>query len=242
VVVMQVDTRQAAMNDETDSPSLLAKITWVDPQTGVQSEYPLVEGASITIGRSSSNDIAIPDRHVSRQHAIVTYRDGIFMINDLESANGTFVNDEMIREPFPLMSGDVIRLYVPTLKFVAAVEGAADLSATGQLTATDGPQTGYGELVITNGPQKEQIVRLLLEEVVIGRATSNATWEIGLQDTSVSRPHARMERRQDVWMLFDLGSSNGTFVNGTPVSGKGRALKHGDVITFGGTTVEFHDT
>ncbi len=93
----------------SDSPLALAKITWKHPQTGVVQEFVLTEGATATIGRQAGNDICIPEQHVSRQHAVINYRDGIFMITDLGSANGTLVNNVMIYEKGrPLRDGDIL--------------------------------------------------------------------------------------------------------------------------------------
>jgi pSer/pThr/pTyr-binding forkhead associated (FHA) protein len=222
-------------------PSLsLAKVTWQHPQTGAIQEFVLTEGSTATIGRQAGNDICIPEQHVSRQHAVINYRDGIFMITDLGSANGTFVNDRQLTEPFPLASGDVIRLYVPVLNFSATVtdEDQRNAEERGTLiTATI--STGKGKLIITTGPQEGSTIPLLLNKVTIGRATSKADWEVGLQDPSVSRPHARLEMMENNWVLFDLGSANGTLVNNTAVNEKGRPLRDGDIMTFGATIVLF---
>lgn len=217
---------------------LLAKLTWTDPTSGAQREHVLVEGATATIGRSSTNDICIPEHHVSRQHAVINYRDGIFVITDLGSANGTFVNDEQVNEPFPLFSGDQIRLYVPTVSFSATVteEERHRAEEQGELI-TASIHTGKGKLIITSGQQEGQVIPLLIDEIVIGRATSNATWEISLRDASVSRPHARLQRTEDAWLLFDLGSSNGTRINNTPVTEQGRVLRDGDIISIGTTLI-----
>lgn len=217
----------------------LAKIVWLDPHTGATREYVLQEGATATIGRSSSNDIHIPEQHVSRQHAVVSYRDGIFMVSDLGSANGTFVNDMKVEEPYPLMVGDELRLFVPTLQFLAATtEEAEEASDTGRFIKV---KTGdKATLTITNGPQEGQTIALLLEDLQIGRATLNATWEIVLQDPTVSRPHARLVKEDSNWMLYDLGSANGTAVNSTPVIGdKPHKLNTGDTIAFGATMTLF---
>lgn len=216
----------------------LAKLVWSDSQSGQLAEYYLSEGATATIGRASNNDICIPNKHVSRQHAVITYRDGVFVISDLSSANGTFVNDLQLTEPFPLASGDVIRLYVPILKFTAVVDDDEALEATqrGRLI-TETFSTGKGQLMITSGPQEGHVIPLLLQKVTIGRATSKATWEIGLQDPSVSRPHARMELEDTIWRLFDLGSANGTFVNDAPVGEGGCVLQDGDVLLLGATKI-----
>jgi len=222
-------------------PSLsLAKVTWQHPQTDAIQEFVLTEGSTATIGRQAGNDICIPEQHVSRQHAVINYRDGIFMITDLGSANGTFVNDRQLTEPFPLASGDVIRLYVPILNFSATVtdEDQRNAEERGTLiTATI--STGKGKLIITTGPQEGSTIPLLLNKVTIGRATSKADWEVGLQDPSVSRPHARLEMMDNNWVVFDLGSANGTLVNNTAVNEKGRPLRDGDIITFGATIVLF---
>lgn len=221
----------------TDIPSQkLAKVVWSDPVSGIVQEHVLTEGATATIGRSSINDITIPDQHVSRQHAVITYRSDGFGISDLGSANGTFVNDQRIDEFCPLASGDQIRLYIPVLLFSSSVsvQDYEEAAQTGSLiTASLGG--GEGELTIVNGPQEGEVIVLRLQEVTIGRATSSASWEIGLRDPSVSRPHARMVREDGDWMLYDLGSVNGTFVNRVAVGAQGHRLFDGDVIAFGGT-------
>lgn len=132
----------------------------------------------------------------------------------------------------------MIRLYVPTLVFAAA-EG--DDQHTDQMvpTAQAPEKTGQCKLVITNGPQEGQVIPMLLDELTVGRATSGASWEVALQDPSVSRPHARLEKISDSWLLKDLGSSNGTSVNGAPISDKGRVLRDGDVIALGASMLLF---
>lgn len=215
---------------------VLAKISWNDPQTGVIQEFFLTEGATASIGRLENNDICIKEQHVSRQHAVINYRDGVFLVNDLGSANGVWVNDVRVIEPYPLASGDEIRLYVPSMRFTAVLEDEATDGGTVISAIEEG---GGGRLVITNGPQEGTSIPLLTSEVRVGRATSKADWEICLQDPSVSRPHARLEHQQDVWIVYDLGSANGTLVNGTPVNEKGRVLRDGDVITFGATLTLF---
>src|SRR5690349_17629911 len=135
----------------------LAKISWEDPTDHEIREYVLMEGATATIGRSSANDITIPERHVSRQHAVINYREGIFTISDLGSANKTFVNDRQIDEPFPLAHGDIIRLYVRILTFSAMVTEEEEQMArtTGTLiTAAIPSPNGLSKLIVTAGAQE----------------------------------------------------------------------------------------
>ena len=220
----------------------LAKITWDDPDSGERREYVLSTGATATIGRSPDNPIHIPERHVSREHAVISFRDGIFMITDLGSANGTFVNDKPLSDPFPLAHGDVIRLYVPVLTFSALVTEAEHEQAkmTGTLVVPAGAG-GQPTLHITSGPQEGAEIRLLTPTLKIGRATRNATWDVALQDRAVSRPHAQIELQPSgEWAITDLGSANGTTVNGLPVTAnEPHPLADGTVITLGETTLLF---
>ena len=216
----------------------LAKLSWLDPSSNEKREYLLNEGATATIGRSSNNDIQIPEQHVSRQHAVISYRDGIFMIDDLGSSNGTFVNDKLVAEPFPLFAGDTIRLFEPIIEFLAVIEGDAIESSSTIIEATN--PDGQGSLIVTNGPQEGQTIPLLLHEVKIGRATSNATWEILLQDPSVSRPHALLQKQSTQWHITDLNSSNGTSVNNKQlIPNTETPLQDGDKIELGGSILLF---
>lgn len=66
----------------------------------------------------------------------------------------------------------------------------------------------------------------------VGRSPSCTVY---LADPAVSREHARIERRDDGWWLTDLGSSNGTYVNGELVSRQqARELQVGDEVRFTG--------
>ncbi|HYO88624.1 MAG TPA: FHA domain-containing protein [Candidatus Limnocylindrales bacterium] len=223
-------------------PLLLAKIVWRDPLTDAVQEFVLAEGATASIGRLDTSDISIKEQHVSRQHAVINFRDGVFLITDLGSANGVFVNGERIHEPYPLASGDEIRLYVPVLHFFAIVSEDEMIHATQHGTLiTAVSSTGKGSLLISNGAQEGQQIALLRPTLTVGRATSSAEWEICLQDPSVSRPHARLQLVESTWIVYDLGSANGTFVNGTPVNEKGRALRDGDVLTLGSAVTLFRE-
>lgn len=220
----------------------LAKITWEDPQSGETRELVLAEGEKASIGRLETNEICIKEQHVSREHALIDYRDGVFVITDNSSANGVFINDQRLNGPYPLTAGDVIRLYVPILNFGAMMTEEEQRHATEAGAALSAPNdAASGRLVVTGGPEQGNTISLLLNSLTIGRATGSADWEICLKDPSISRPHARLERIDGNWVLYDLGSANGTAVNGTPVVNEaGRVLHDGDVITLGGTVAVFH--
>jgi Nif-specific regulatory protein len=68
-----------------------------------------LSGKKITIGRVSSNDIALKDSSVSREHCLIYKQKNQFFINDLESLNGTFVNGKKAKNTL-LRHGDKIHL------------------------------------------------------------------------------------------------------------------------------------
>lgn len=81
-----------------------------------QGRIPLSADA-LLIGRPSEKnapDIKVRDDYVSRNHAEVTYNGGCFMLRDIDSANGTEINDERIEKDkfYPLKDGDLIGLAI----------------------------------------------------------------------------------------------------------------------------------
>jgi hypothetical protein len=69
-----------------------------------------LEGDQLVIGRDSSSSIAINDAEVSRKHARLNFQGGKYVIEDLGSTNGTFVNGQRLVSPVVLKSGDVVSL------------------------------------------------------------------------------------------------------------------------------------
>ncbi len=95
------------------------------PTPGVT--FPL-EGDQLTIGRDSTNGVAINDAEVSRKHARLMFQGGKYVLEDLGSTNGTFVNGQRLAGPIVLKSGDVISLGEQIVLMYDAI--AADAGAT----------------------------------------------------------------------------------------------------------------
>ncbi|HEV8169139.1 MAG TPA: FHA domain-containing protein, partial [Pyrinomonadaceae bacterium] len=83
-------------------------------------------------------------------------------------------------------------------------------------------------LAAISGKHKGAIFALNEEPLVIGRDTSA---HLSVADASVSRRHSRIEKKDDGFVITDLESLNGTFVNDVPV--KSRLLEHGDRVRIG---------
>src|SRR5689334_24495523 len=76
------------------------------PTPGVT--FPL-EGDQLTIGRDSNNGVAINDAEVSRKHSRLTFQGGKYVLEDLGSTNGTFVNGQRLAGPRVLKAGEVVQ-------------------------------------------------------------------------------------------------------------------------------------
>jgi pSer/pThr/pTyr-binding forkhead associated (FHA) protein len=83
--------------------------------------------------------------------------------------------------------------------------------------------------VMRSGPAVGKMYPLEAQEISVGRDSTNT---IEINDAEVSRRHARMELRGSAYVVQDLGSTNGTFVNGTRISGI-QVLNPGDMVAFG---------
>jgi len=112
----------------------------------------------------------------------------------------------------------------PAVRRTAARPAPAPVSATCRLICIAGPKDGE-EFALSG------------DEYVIGRATDNA---ICIPDTSVSRKHVVLRKGDSGWTVSDLGSGNGTLVNGDAINDE-TPLANGDVITLGDTELRFED-
>jgi predicted component of type VI protein secretion system len=81
----------------------------------------LVDQPELIIGRDEICDLVIPERQVSRQHAGISREGDRYILRDLGSKNGTFVNGQQIDEPHSLQDGDEVQIaFCCKLAFVGA--------------------------------------------------------------------------------------------------------------------------
>jgi len=182
---------------------------------GIKTEFILV-GRSLVIGREDTCDLYFNDGQVSRQHARIQFEGGEYWIADLGSANGTIINGTRIEQPTLLKKNNVIDIsgFILTYK-----------------TNTESTQLTYA-LIGQRPPVDNQTFILPVGRLQVGRADNNA---IVLDDNSLSRGHATIIVTLRGITVEDLGSSNGTFVNGTRI--QSQQLAAGDLVRFG--NVEF---
>jgi pSer/pThr/pTyr-binding forkhead associated (FHA) protein len=171
----------------------------------------------LTIGRDPRCEMVLPDPQVSTRHAMIQQTPQGYVLTDLGSKNGTFVNDQRVQQAL-LRGGERLRIGQTELVFTAAGMPVAPApvpqppvgSATAFLAVMAGEQE-FARYPVTSG-------------TVLGRY---AGCPVDLNaDALVSRQHARLDYQAGQWIITDMGSGNGTFVNGQQV--RQQALRHGD--------------
>ncbi|HET7466582.1 MAG TPA: prolyl oligopeptidase family serine peptidase [Candidatus Dormibacteraeota bacterium] len=115
---------------------------------------------------------------------------------------------------------------------------AAATKETLALHALEPEPSAQGEppakLTFETGPFARRVVGIPDSSATVGRAPDN---DIIIGDPATSGHHCRIELRQGAYWISDLGSTNGTLVNGEPIIDK--QLDHGDVISIGQNTIRF---
>lgn len=105
-------------------------------QPGQRSRYAEVAGPVVSVGRRSDNTVCLEDSGVSKYHAVIEQRGGLYFITDLGSSNGTTVNNEPLVAQRALRDGDLICLGGnSTLQFHLEGE-SSDAPAPGDASAS----------------------------------------------------------------------------------------------------------
>lgn len=188
------------------------RLIWDDPSTGepIEQAHPL----PISIGRGEANGIILNSNRISRLHARIEKVQDRPVIRDLQSTNGTYVNQYRVMETV-LEDGDLIQIGPFAL--------TVDVHPFFDTPEAPGLKIKWTEP--ESGEEHEQVIR---PPLTLGRDKQN---DISLPTGRVSRKHALIKEEAGQIVLLDLESTNGTLVNGRRVT---RAiLKPGDVIRLG---------
>jgi EmrB/QacA subfamily drug resistance transporter len=193
------------------------------------------------LGRDAEADVVLqdPSGKLSRRHARIRLSDGMPVLEDLDSTNGTFLNGKRIAEPRPLSAGDRIEIGESTLEFTPAPDlgPAEEMQATRARRIerpTFAPAGSDGELRILGGPGAGATAPVRGGSATIGREPE---CDLQVLDSEVSRRHAKVTIRDGVATIDDLHSANGTYVNGERIL-ETYTLAPGDRIEIGEATIE----
>src|SRR6188472_755365 len=107
-----------------DAPALMFTVV-ITEKTGGQKRLSFGE-PEVTIGRVPGNDVVLPKGNVSKRHSRIVLKDNRFIVVDLKSTNGTYVNGRKITSPLVVKEGD--KIYIGD--FVLTLEGEASVGAS----------------------------------------------------------------------------------------------------------------
>ncbi|MGI4788716.1 MAG: FHA domain-containing protein [Janthinobacterium lividum] len=215
------------------------KQVWLEDQNGQTQTLRI--GSNI-VGRESA-DILVPDKTVSRQHArLQMEKSGSLSVEDLSSTNGTQVNEVLLPAHVlrSLADGDRLRFGSVSLTLHLPSPDAAPLNISVPSSPLDSvlPNSDVLGQVTEIREEDARVFSLAQGITTFGRRVENTVVLTG--DLYVSGNHAQIRADSEVFILTDIGSTNGTLLNGErlkinmPVS-----LDEGDMIVIGGSTFRF---
>lgn len=206
----------------------------------------------IVLGRGDGCEVLLPDPSVSQRHASIRQRGTDYVVIDEGSTNGTFVGPVRLSPHAPrvLKSGDLLRLGriwvevrieqapVTPAQMQATREIALDLVASA--LAAEGETPG-ARIRVLEGPDRTPELMLAERErtYVVGRG-GNA--DLSIEDEDISRRHVEIGRRGLNLVVTDLGSKNGSSLDGKPLrKGVETIWAPGAVLELGSTKLVYED-
>ncbi|MGH7804434.1 MAG: FHA domain-containing protein, partial [Candidatus Binatia bacterium] len=196
-------------------PSSKLKVAWFDAKK--ERHEAELRGERLTIGRVEA-DVEIADDQISRRHAAIEREGDGFVLVDLGSRNGTFVEgsrDRVSRRR--LADGETIlvgeaRLRVAILAGEAAAR-AATAKKEGATVIAQLPSDLPIVLTVVAGPDRGQVFSPPKEKITLGRLPTN---DVPLNDPSLSRLHATIKREKGGYAIYDENSRNGVWIGSPP--------------------------
>ncbi|HEY6495250.1 MAG TPA: FHA domain-containing protein, partial [Trebonia sp.] len=198
----------------------------------MRNTHRLDSGREYRIGRDDASDIPISDARASWSHAVIRAEGPVWVLEDVGSRNGTFLGSERVNRV------EINGPYV--VHFGHPQDGAVlrfELAPPDPLQAwgAQPPPEAASDTTFMPGVLRDPTsrVRLASQVLKIGRRPDN---DIVVSDLGVSKQHAELRRSATGgYQIIDLGSHNGTYVNGTRVNEA--VLKDGDIIAIGHATL-----
>jgi len=183
-------------------------------------DYQFDDDREIRVGRDPSADMVSANPYVSRDHAVVRQQGDGWILEDRGSRGGTYLGSQRISS-LPITAATTVRLgdphegdelqLVPSV-VLAAVAPAAPAQPVAQAEPVPPVAQAIGANIRMGRPTG--VYRTDRPRIRIGRAPDN---DVVVDDMLVSRYHAELLASPGGFQIADLGSHNGTFVNGQRV-------------------------
>jgi pSer/pThr/pTyr-binding forkhead associated (FHA) protein len=211
----------------------------------VKEEWSIGPGEHLTIGRRDDNDVVLESPVISGMHAKIDHINERYLLTDLQTKNGTYVNGRPIATHW-LRDGDVVTIGPEKLLFslslleAVSLEDDAEDEDTDQTTVLDPGAIGLaprreltGVLTYLKGGQGE--VKLTKKLVKLGKDPAS---DVVLSGMTVGKTAATISRRPDGYSLDVVGGMAKPKVNGRAVTAS-VTLKEYDEIQIGSTRLKF---
>lgn len=209
-------------------PQLIAKIE------GVEVKHVFLNKDRTTLGRRTTNDIVLDNLAVSGNHCVFELR-GLaeVTVEDLHSTNGTYVNNQIIKEPQLLRDGDVIAIGRYRIQYLSSSEPHNEFSNTSamRLEAAETPMPVQNHslraacLTVLNGSSAGLEVPLVKAVTTFGKAATSLV---------------SIAQRRSGFFIAYLDGSDAPLLNDKPLGAEAIPLSDQDIITLSGVTMQFH--
>jgi ABC transport system ATP-binding/permease protein len=231
---MPAEPRVSARSAPVDNLEL-----WLEPVAGGRRVRVPDGGPPFVIGRHRTSGLVISDPSCSREHASVRREAGVIWLEPLSLRQPTLVNGTPHDRPVQLASGDVLRFGDIEVR-VQLTPGQSAGATAARLTPPPSwspDRASAGQTQLDDGELRTR-ARLdtasisISDTLVIGRKVDPKENGLALNHPTVSLRHAVVLRANGLLSIRDLGSTNGTFVNGSRVQGT-QSLHDGALIRIG---------
>lgn len=189
------DTTLKIITKEPFRTLLLKKVKLVAAKGNELGKEFLIDKGLLRIGSKKENDVVIADDTVSRHHAVIEEKKGQYIIRDLESTNGTFVNGLRVSEAF-LNEGSIIKLGNTELRFIPVEE---------KIELLPSKKDRFGDIVGKSKEMKE--IFGILEKISKTDATVLITGETGTGKELVAKAiHENSNRSKKPFVVIDCSA------------------------------------
>ncbi len=221
-------------------------------------QFSLNEGEKVTIGRGREADITIDNTAISRLHIAIESTAGIYLVSDLGSKNGTFVNGEKIQANEPISDSALIEFGKFRLTPASGTDEAMNIADSVSANIMDldeetvfvtGGQEGlrsdnnfsqHGEkarLTLISGSGSPKNLQLEgKNSIKIGK---EASCDLVVPGFFVAKAQCYIFKRENDFFLVPQKSWVGTFVNDLKITDE-RKLAQGDIIRIRQTSIRFN--